>query len=144
MSVPAVEQVIVPASVFASVTADGSLDIALVSGVNATSLTCPDATLTVRIDYRRAPVDCDSNGLDDECEIESGAEDTNANGRLDRCELAYGDLNLDGTVDGVDLTALLAMWGALNPPYGDLNGDGTVGGLDLTALLAHWGPVSPR
>ncbi len=116
----------------------------LVPGVNATSATCPDAVLEVRIDYRRAPRDCDGNGLDDECEIEAGAEDTNSNGRLDRCELLYGDLNLDGVVDGFDLTALLAMWGALAPPYGDLNRDGTVNGIDLTTLLARWGSVPPQ
>jgi hypothetical protein len=144
MSVEYSEQIVVPAGVLAAVTADGSVDVMIVPAVNATSISCPDAALQVRIDYRRAPMDCDSNGLDDQCEIEAGAEDINANARLDTCELRYGDLNLDGVVDGFDLTALLAMWGALNPPYGDLDRDGTVGGLDLTALLARWGPVGGR
>ena len=52
------------------------------------------------------------------------------------------DINGDGNVDGVDLTALLAAWGAC-PPTGDcpadLDGSGSVDGLDLTAMLADWG-----
>jgi hypothetical protein len=52
------------------------------------------------------------------------------------------DINGDGTVDGIDLTALLAAWGAC-PTSGscaaDIDGNGIVDGLDLTALLADWG-----
>jgi hypothetical protein len=85
--------------------------------------------------------DCDGNGVPDICDIVNGAEDDNNNGRLDSCELAYGDLNLDGQVNGTDLAGLLAVWGLPNPPYGDLDGDGEVGGSDLSFLLARWGPV---
>ncbi|MBU3684613.1 MAG: hypothetical protein FGM39_11495 [Phycisphaerales bacterium] len=85
--------------------------------------------------------DCNANGILDICEIAGGAEDKNDNGKLDSCELAYGDLNLDGVIDGLDLGGLLALWGAQNPPYGDLNGDGWVDGNDLGLLLARWGPV---
>jgi hypothetical protein len=85
--------------------------------------------------------DCDGNGLPDICDIANGAEDKNDNGRLDSCELVYGDLNLDGQVNGTDLAGLLAVWGLPNPPYGDLDGDGQVGGSDLSFLLARWGPV---
>ena len=49
-----------------------------------------------------------------------------------------GDLNGDGTVNGADLTILLAAWGDGGGPA-DLNGDGTVNGADLTVLLANWG-----
>ena len=52
------------------------------------------------------------------------------------------DINGDGTVNGLDLTALLAAWGAC-PTAGDcaadVDGSGAVDGLDLTALLADWG-----
>ena len=52
------------------------------------------------------------------------------------------DINGDGNVDGVDLTALLAAWGAC-PPAGDcpadLDGNESVDGLDLTVMLADWG-----
>lgn len=49
------------------------------------------------------------------------------------------DFNGDGVVDGMDLAALLASWGACAPPCPtDLNGDGTVDGMDLAAVLAAW------
>jgi hypothetical protein len=49
------------------------------------------------------------------------------------------DFNGDGMVDGMDLAALLATWGACGPPCPtDLNGDGMVDGMDLAALLAAW------
>ena len=52
------------------------------------------------------------------------------------------DINGDGNVDGIDLTALLAAWGSC-PSTGscpaDLDESGAVDGLDLTALLADWG-----
>ena len=49
-----------------------------------------------------------------------------------------GDLNNDGTIDGQDLTLLLAGWNTNDPQY-DVNGDGFVDGADLTLLLASWG-----
>lgn len=49
-----------------------------------------------------------------------------------------GDLNNDGTIDGQDLTLLLAGWNTTDPQY-DVNGDGLVDGADLTLLLASWG-----
>jgi hypothetical protein len=85
--------------------------------------------------------DCNQNGVPDVCDILNGADDENDNDRLDACELRFGDLNLDGQVNGTDLAGLLAVWGFENPPYGDLDGDGQVGGADLTFLLARWGPV---
>lgn len=51
------------------------------------------------------------------------------------------DLNNDGQVDGADLGALLAAWGAC--PAGcceeDLTNDGQVDGADLGMLLSEWG-----
>ena len=47
-----------------------------------------------------------------------------------------GDLNGDGTVDGADLSTLLADWGGVED---DLNGDDLVDGADLAILLANWG-----
>ena len=46
------------------------------------------------------------------------------------------DLNLDGFVDGGDLTILLSCWATL---CGDVNNDGFTDGGDLTALLSSWG-----
>ena len=84
--------------------------------------------------------DCNNNGICDIDEIAGGAEDKNANNLLDTCELATGDLNLDGQINGADLTTLLNFWGAVNPPAGDLNGDGVINGYDMTVLLNNWGP----
>ena len=55
-----------------------------------------------------------------------------------------GDLTYDAVVNGQDLTALLAKWGACTSDdptacFADLDGDGTVGGTDLTIILSAWG-----
>lgn len=48
------------------------------------------------------------------------------------------DLNGDGRIDAIDLSALLASWGACLGCAADLDGDGIVGSPDLAALLAAW------
>ena len=47
------------------------------------------------------------------------------------------DLDGDGVVGGLDLSALLAAWGQSS--NGDVDGDSDTDGQDLTALLAAWG-----
>jgi hypothetical protein len=47
------------------------------------------------------------------------------------------DLDGTGTVDGLDLAALLANWGGAGD--GDIDGNGTVDGVDLSSVLAAWG-----
>jgi hypothetical protein len=49
---------------------------------------------------------------------------------------ATGDLNCDGSINALDLAALLGAWGG--PGAADLNGDGTVGPQDLAILLGAW------
>ena len=49
-----------------------------------------------------------------------------------------GDLDDDGTVNGVDLGIILGNWDTANP-ISDLNGDGATNGLDLGILLGGWG-----
>lgn len=85
--------------------------------------------------------DCDRNGRMDSCDIAGGAPDQNANGTLDLCEIAYGDFNLDGQINGVDLGVLLSRWGIAQVGFADLDGDGWIDGVDLGILLARWGPV---
>jgi hypothetical protein len=54
--------------------------------------------------------------------------------------LRPGDLNADGTVNGLDLGIMLGSWGPVTPGNpADVNGDGTVNGLDLGVLLGNWG-----
>lgn len=55
--------------------------------------------------------------------------------------LCPGDLNGDGMVNGADLAALLAQWGACQQDFcgGDLVGNGVINGADLASLLASWG-----
>ena len=55
------------------------------------------------------------------------------------CRLA-ADTNCSGTVDGADLSAVLANWGPGHGPE-DLDGDGFVGASDLAQVLTNWGPV---
>lgn len=52
-----------------------------------------------------------------------------------------GDVNLDGTVDGLDLTLLGQNWNGTGKTWGqgDVTGDGNVDGLDLTVLGQNWG-----
>jgi hypothetical protein len=131
----------IPPAQFASLTADGALEVRVEPSLNATSDGCANASLTVELNYTRDFYDCNGNGNDDGCDIVLGAVDENHNGKLDSCELAYGDLNLDGYVNGADLGGLLSLWGIQDPPYGDLDGNRQINGADLGVLLAHWGPV---
>ncbi len=49
-----------------------------------------------------------------------------------------GDINDDGSVDGLDLAVLLGDWG-LGGTASDVNGSGTVDAEDLAILLGSWG-----
>jgi len=48
-----------------------------------------------------------------------------------------GDMNADGLVNGLDIGALLRVWGQPHP-VADFNSDGTVDGRDLAYMLGHW------
>ncbi len=56
-----------------------------------------------------------------------------------------GDVDGNGYVDGVDLSAILTNWGLQNATrdMGDLDGDGTVEGNDYSEVLAYWGTGEP-
>ena len=86
--------------------------------------------------------DCNGNGIPDATEIANGAQDFDNDGVLDSCEFAFGDLNLNGVVDSLDVSILLGWWGVPNPLYGDLNGDGVVNAIDLGTLLGRFGVVT--
>ena len=85
--------------------------------------------------------DCNSNGEPDGCEIVStDLADIDRNWLPDTCQRAFGDLNLDGLVDAVDMATLLAAWGSASSPA-DLNGDGSVNAADISVLLGNWGEI---
>ena len=52
-----------------------------------------------------------------------------------------GDLDLDGLVDGTDLTVLLGSWNEQDEVL-DLDDDGIIDGKDLAILLSRWGSCS--
>ena len=85
--------------------------------------------------------DCNSNGIPDSCDLASGEPDIDADGRIDWCERDYGDFDLNGIIDGIDLSYILSAWGEVNPPIGDLDHNGSIGGGDLTAILSRWGVI---
>ena len=103
--------------------------------------------------------DCDANGVIDLEEILFGGADCNGNGTVDVCDIAanplldrtndgvidscqcLGDISGNGSVDGVDLAAVLGAWGGSGGKAGaDINGDGLVDGTDLAYVLGNWGP----
>jgi hypothetical protein len=102
-------------------------------------------------------IDCNDNGIPDECDIASGSSlDIDSNGIPDECEAlpcpwdTTGDLGEpDDTVGTADFFALLQNWGPCpaqpEPCSWDTTGnagdpDATVGTSDFFDLLQHWGP----
>jgi hypothetical protein len=88
--------------------------------------------------YRPVAIDCDGNGIADECEIASGElSDSDLDGIPDLCACP-GDLNGDSRVDTADLGALIGQFGMHGTPA-DLNGDGVVDQADLGLVLERFG-----
>lgn len=138
-----------------SLAADGQV---LVQVTNNSGTNCGNSFARVRVRAQSPAPDCNSNGIPDDCDIESGfdhdcnangtldgcdiangAEDDNKNGYPDPCELDRGDLNMDGIVGGQDLAILLSYWGGTGYTIGDMNHDGVIDGADLSIMLSNWG-----
>jgi hypothetical protein len=91
--------------------------------------------------------DCNNDGIVDYGQILAGElEDANNNGVPDCCDAGVncdpcpGDVTRNGSIDGIDLAAVLAAWGGGKSQYDcDIDDDGIVGGSDLAAVLAGWG-----
>jgi hypothetical protein len=92
--------------------------------------------------------DCNNDGLVDFGQIRAGElADSNANNIPDCCESSVAcdncpaDIDESGTVNGVDLAALLSVWGTDGAKYprADIDGSGEVNAADLAAVLNSWG-----
>jgi hypothetical protein len=92
--------------------------------------------------------DCNNDGLIDFGQIRAGElADSNANNIPDCCESSVAcdncpaDIDESGTVNGVDLAALLSVWGSDGAKYprADIDGSGEVNAADLAAVLNSWG-----
>jgi len=138
--------------------APGDVSLELESSDTVDSSSCAAAFARVTISYGGTSYDCDGDGYSDICQFDPATDDCDGNGIFDACESGgpgdsdadgipdsceqdRGDYNLDGVIDGVDLSALLTFWGAQDPPFGDIVPDGRVDGKDLATLLAMWGPI---
>ena len=71
-------------------------------------------------------------------------DDQDGNGVPDVCDVdpCPSDINRSGTVNAVDLAAVLSSWGVEigKLPRADVNRDGIVDALDLAQVLSDWGP----
>ena len=69
-----------------------------------------------------------------------GWTDDTVNDKVTVAYTLYGDSNLDGTVNGADLNAVLANYNKTGGLWyqGDFNYDGTVNGADLNTVLANY------
>lgn len=85
--------------------------------------------------------DCNANLRLDVCDIADGAADEDADGVPDECAACSGDFDLNGIVDGADLSRLLGSWGVVDAEV-DLDGSPGIDGADLTVLLGVWGTCS--
>jgi len=61
---------------------------------------------------------------------------------IDPVNTCPGDLDDNGTVNGADLSILLAYWGKVTSKQSaaDFDENGIVDGADLQLLLKDWGP----
>lgn len=83
--------------------------------------------------------DCNGNGTPDWCDISRGVSaDDNGNGIPDECE-CEGDLNGDGTVNVDDIIIVILAWGMVGDLPADANNDGMVDGQDLGLVINAFG-----
>ena len=105
---------------------------------------CPDCDANGVIDLEEILFhdgDCNANGLLDACELPTHPEwDSNQDGIIDSCQ-CLADISGNGSVDGVDLAAVLAAWGSAGrgKSGADIDGNGTVDAIDLAFVLDEWG-----
>ena len=74
-----------------------------------------------------------------------------ANGADAVLHMQFGDVNLDGIVNGQDIALIASNWLKTGSNPADANGDGIVNGQDIVLISSHWlntfgasGAVPPR
>ena len=137
----------------------GTGQTALVDGVDGNQVGTLELPIYPRLDENGSPlpdspaIDAGNNdlipsGITTDCagntRILNGTVDIGAY-EFDLTRLLPGDANLDGRVDGSDVTILAGNWQAgvideTNATWsmGDFNGDGKVDGSDVTILAGNW------
>ncbi len=80
-------------------------------------------------------IDCNSNGVEDACDIASGAaRDDNNDGVPDSCQCP-ADWDSSGGIDGDDIPAFFTDWQA---GEADIDGSGGTDGDDITYFFERW------
>ncbi|MEY4118944.1 MAG: hypothetical protein RLZZ116_2272 [Planctomycetota bacterium] len=89
---------------------------------------------------RASECDCDQDAVLDYIQLANPSVDRNNDGIIDSCQ-CIADITGNGSVDGVDLAAVLGSWGSGGggKPGADIDGDGIVAGTDLAIVLGSWG-----
>lgn len=104
---------------------------------NASSLDCDVDGIPDECIWADPEADCDGNGVPDLCDIRDGSQvDQNQNGIPDDCE-CLGDVTGDGTVNVLDIVAVILAWGEPGGPA-DLDFDGDVGLSDLLLVIEQY------
>ena len=104
---------------------------------NASSLDCDVDGIPDECIWADPEADCDANGVPDLCDIRDGSQvDQNQNGIPDDCE-CLGDVTGDGTVNVLDIVAVILAWGEPGGPA-DLDFDGDVGLSDLLLVIEQY------
>ncbi len=94
---------------------DGDLDLAKVGG---------STTSRVIVLRNDTDIDCNRNGVPDNCEIASGRPDSDASGLLDECEVGACDADGDGDCDLADYRRIHNCWRGPDIPCGTTAGSG--------------------
>ena len=97
--------VTIPLKALAGYLANGALTVRLEASPLVSATQCSDGLCEVSLSYEVAPVDCNSNGIEDTCEIRMPGRDCNGNGIPDSCDIASGtsaDINGNGIPDSCE------------------------------------------
>ena len=122
---PDVATLIVSAATWNSFVAQygANVPVQIVGAVLVDPAQCASPFSTVAVRYGGPNFDCNGNGLQDSCEIASGAADCDSDGALDACEIAAGqETDIDGN-------------GIPDPCQGDCNANGLPDAYELAQGL---------